>query len=89
MTKMCLHHGSNSNCLLSLILFVFSVEELELRVTQMSGQLAKMMKKTLAYEQGLADVASSRDLDEVRDKIYNLQLIAGQLHWNESVVILT
>lgn len=53
-------------------------EELETRVTEMSMDLAKMTKKTLAYETGLADIANSSDLEEIRDRVYSLQLIAGQ-----------
>ena len=53
------------------------VEELETRVTQMSMDIACMTKKTLAYENGLQDLLECRSQEDVRDKIFQLQLIAG------------
>lgn len=53
-------------------------DELELRVTQMNGDLARMMKKTLAYEQGLSDIGTCLHIEDVRDRIQHLQLIAGE-----------
>ena len=54
------------------------VEELETRVTQMSMDIAKMTKKTMAYENGLEDLAKFNDIEDVKDKVYQLQLIAGE-----------
>ncbi len=54
------------------------VEELETRVTQMSMDIAKMTKKTVAYETGLQDILNCYHLDDVRDRVYQLQLIAGK-----------
>ena len=54
------------------------VEDLETRVTEMSLDIAKMTKKTLAYETGLEDIAAADKLEEVRDRVYELQLIAGR-----------
>ncbi|ELU00581.1 hypothetical protein CAPTEDRAFT_195012 [Capitella teleta] len=54
------------------------VEELETRVTEMSMELAKLTKKNLAYEMGLEDVLKMDSVEQVRDKVYGLQLIAGQ-----------
>ena len=53
------------------------VEELETRLTQMSMDLAKATKKTLAYEQGMEDLHTCFTLSQVRDKVYQLQFIAG------------
>lgn len=53
------------------------VEEVETRLTQMSMDLARSTKKTLAYEQGLEDLLQCPSLHEVQDKVYQLQLIAG------------
>lgn len=58
------------------------IEELETRVTQMSMDIAKMTKKTMAYENGLQDLLKMNDLNEVHDQVYHLQLIAG----NKSLV---
>lgn len=52
-------------------------EELETRVTEMSMMIAKMTKKTLAYETGLDDIAKCDDLDTIKDRVYRLQLISG------------
>ena len=54
------------------------VEELETRVTQMSMDIAKMTKKTVAYENGLHDLLKTKDIDDVYDRVYQLQLIAGR-----------
>ena len=54
------------------------VEELETRVTQMSMDIAKMTKKTIAYENGLHDLLKTKDIDDVYDRVYQLQLIAGK-----------
>ena len=54
------------------------VEELETRVTQMSMDIAKMTKKTIAYENGLQDLLKTKDIDDVYDRVYQLQLIAGK-----------
>ena len=53
-------------------------EELETRVTQMSMDIAKMTKKTIAYENGLQDLLKTKDIDDVYDRVYQLQLIAGK-----------
>ena len=53
------------------------VEELETRVTQMSMDIAKMTKKTVAYENGLHDLLKTKDIDDVYNRVYQLQLIAG------------
>lgn len=55
------------------------VEELESRVTEMSMDIAKMTKKTLAYETGLEDIGRANCMEQVRDKVFELQLIAGEL----------
>lgn len=56
------------------------VEDLETRVTEMSLDIAKMTKKTLAYELGLQDIAKATSLEAVQDRVYELQLIAGQAY---------
>ncbi len=56
-------------------------EELEKRVTQMSIDLSKVTKKMFAYEQGLADIQKCGDIEEARDKVYQLQLIAGEQYF--------
>lgn len=61
------------------------IEELETRVTQMNSEMAKMCKKSIAYENGLHDLLSSTNLDEVKDKIYDLQFIAGKQY--ESITV--
>lgn len=53
------------------------VEQLETRVTQMTIDIAKYSKKTLAYENGLQDLLNSHNMEDVRDRVYQLQLIAG------------
>ena len=53
------------------------VEQLETRVTKMSMDIARMTKKTLAYENGLEDLLTCRSMEDVRDRVYQLQLIAG------------
>ena len=52
-------------------------DELEQRVTSLSRELAKMTKKTTAYEAGLQDLMDCQDLEQARDRVYQLQLIAG------------
>ena len=54
------------------------VEELETRVTKMSMDIARMTKKTMAYENGLEDLLVCGSLADVKDKVYHLQLIAGR-----------
>ena len=53
------------------------VEELETRVTQMSMDIAKMTKKTMAYENGLHDLVKCENIDDTHDRVYQLQVIAG------------
>lgn len=60
-------------------------EELETRVTEMSLDIAKLTKKTFAYETGLDDIINSPNLDSVRDKVYQLQFIAGKEYHSFSV----
>ena len=52
-------------------------DELERRVTTMSRDLARMTMKTQAYEDGLHDVLHTSDLETIKDRVYQLQLIAG------------
>ena len=54
------------------------VEELEETVTRLSMQLARASKKALAFEQGLLSVSECRDFYQVKDKVCELQLIAGE-----------
>ena len=58
------------------------VEELETRVTQMSMEIAKMTKKTMAYENGLQDLLKCERIDDAHDRVYQLQLIAGKLKFH-------
>ena len=53
-------------------------DELENRVTKMNIENAKMLRKTAAYECGLNEVMSCSDVEHVRDRVYQLQLIAGR-----------
>ena len=53
------------------------VTELESRLTSMTMEVAKMTTKTAAYETGLECLGQCSNLQEVTDKIYQLQLIAG------------
>ena len=54
------------------------VEELETRVTEMSMENAKLRKKTIAYEMGFQNLLQSHNMEDLKDKIYQLQLIAGK-----------
>lgn len=56
------------------------VEDLESRLTQMSFEVARMTKKTYAYECGLDDLKKCSNLEQVSDRVYELQIIAGKLH---------
>ena len=52
-------------------------DQLENRVTKMNMENAKMLRKTAAYECGLTEVMNCSDVEQVRDRVYQLQLIAG------------
>ena len=54
-------------------------EELELRVTEMSMDIARNTQKCLAYESGFQHLLNCSSIDEVKDRVYQLQLIAGRL----------
>ena len=56
-------------------------DQLENRVTTMNIENAKMMRKTAAYECGLNEVIRCTDVEHVRDRVYQLQLIAGLVHF--------
>ena len=53
------------------------VEDLESRLTDLTFDLAKMTKKTFAYECGLEDLKQCSSLEECKDRVYQLQIIAG------------
>lgn len=54
------------------------LEELEVRMSQVTFDLARMTKKAYAYECGLDKIKSSSSLPQVRDRIYELQFLAGK-----------
>ena len=54
------------------------VEDLESRITQMAFDLARITKKSYAYECGLDIIKKCSSLSEVKDKVYDLQIIAGK-----------
>ena len=53
------------------------MEELECRVTELNMSLAKASQKTVAYELGLEDLTKCKSLEEVRDRVYEMQYLAG------------
>ena len=53
------------------------IDLLENKVTTLSGELAKVTKKVTAYEHGLNCIVISENIDDIKDKVYQLQLIAG------------
>jgi len=52
--------------------------QLEVRVTQLSMDLARMTHKCLCYEQNLEHMLHCENLDHVKDKVYSLKILAGQ-----------
>ena len=63
-------------------------EELELRVTEMSMDIARNTKKCLAYESGFQHLLNCSSIDEVKDRVYQLQLIAGTLIYVKNVLLM-
>jgi len=55
-------------------------EELELQVTRMSMDLMRVSKKCLAYEIGLKELLQYPDLNAVKDRVYQLQVVAGEAY---------
>ncbi|KAK2146056.1 hypothetical protein LSH36_635g00021 [Paralvinella palmiformis] len=54
------------------------VAELEARLTNMTLELAKMTTKTTAYEMGLESLTKCSDFTQVKNKVQELKIIAGQ-----------
>lgn len=54
------------------------VDDVENRLTNLTMDSAKMMKKILAYESGLESITACSNMEQMKDTIYKLQLIAGQ-----------
>ena len=52
-------------------------EQLENRVTRMNMENAKMTRKTTAYECGLREIIQCQDIEQARDRAYQLHLLAG------------
>jgi len=53
------------------------VEQLECQVTEMSFDLLRSKSKCRAYELGLKELLAMNDISVVKDRIYQLQIIAG------------
>ena len=54
------------------------VEDLETRVTEMSLDIAKMTAKTMAYENGIHQISKCTDMEDIKDKLCQLTLLAGE-----------
>jgi len=53
------------------------VEQLEHRVTEMSSDLLRTKSKCFAYEVGMKELLEVDDMVAIKDRIYQLQVIAG------------
>ena len=54
------------------------INELETRVTEMSMDVARLTMKTMAYETGFADLLKCQTVDEVENRVYELQFVASK-----------
>jgi hypothetical protein len=55
---------------------------LEKQVTDMSLDLRRAAQKCLAYELGLKDLLRCHDLNAIKDRVYQLQIIAGEAYYS-------
>jgi len=53
------------------------VEQLERQVTETSFDLIRTKSKCCAYEVGMKELLEVNDIDAIKDRIYQLQVIAG------------
>ena len=54
------------------------VEDLETRVTEMSLDIAKMTAKTMAYENGIHEISKCSGIEDIKDRLCQLTLLAGK-----------
>lgn len=54
------------------------VEQLECQVTEMSFDLIRMKSKCHAYEAGLKQLSHVKEINAMKDQVYQLQVIAGR-----------
>jgi len=56
------------------------VEQLECQVTEMSFDLIRTTSKCHAYEVGLKELLGVNEVNAMKDRVYQLQIIAGKSH---------
>lgn len=54
------------------------IEELEKQVTEMTLDLLRATKRSHAYEEGLNSLRRCQTVDENRDQVHKMQIIAGK-----------
>jgi len=54
------------------------VEQLECQVSEMSYDLIRTKSKCHAYEVGLKELLEASEINAVKDRVYQLQIIAGK-----------
>lgn len=54
------------------------LETVEKQLTKLSIDFARMSKKTLAYEQIMNELEQCQSMDQIKDKVQHMKLIAGK-----------